>query len=265
VCPVLDASYSSFPDVATDGAGGWTIAWQQGGYSRISVSASRDDGMTWGEPTALDTGSAVGAFDADVRLASDGAATVAVWWRGGLTSADIRAATSFDGGVSWTLPTDITTDVALDQYPALATDGRGTWGALWRSGEHALRWASSTDAGRTWSAPQVVNSTPGTIDPRRPALAVDGRGTWTAAWAVSGVVGPDFDVLYMSSTDAGVTWTAPRAAYGDANRDDQRTDRSPALAGLPRFVLLARNAFSRDANGTIASDIAVTRLKSAGP
>ncbi|WP_165960769.1 sialidase family protein [Actinocrispum wychmicini] len=90
---------------------------------------------------------------------------------------DIAATSSVDHGVTWSAPAKVadqrlapTTDPETQakvrdggQLPQLAVDGRGTVYLTWQDSRftnglrNGIAVARSTDAGRTWSAPTVVN------------------------------------------------------------------------------------------------------------
>jgi hypothetical protein len=115
-----------------------------GGDADIIVSQSSDDGATWTLAAPLNTNAhRDDGNDANVRLATDGRGSwVAVWnsadTLGGTigTDWDILVASSTDDGVSWTeaaaLNTTAAGDSTDDSLPEIATDGQGTWVAVWR-------------------------------------------------------------------------------------------------------------------------------------
>jgi len=110
----------------------------------IFVSQSSDDGLTWTPPLPLNTTAESDAgLDAGVQLATDGRGDwVAVWNSsddlGGTigTDWDILVASSTDDGLTWTptaaLNSTAAADSSDDVEPNLATDGQGTWVAVWR-------------------------------------------------------------------------------------------------------------------------------------
>ncbi len=131
-----------------------------------------------------------------------------------------------------------------DRRPHFATDGEGTWIAVWYiddldggpdSIDADILYARSTDGGLTWSVPQYLNTNAPTDsgDDICPHVASDGMGNWIVAWSsrddLGGQVGIDSDLLFARSTDNGVTWTDPRPLNIDAP-DDVRGDECPRLA-----------------------------------
>ncbi len=231
-----EAFSSSEPRLAADGQGHWVVVWQSknplggaiGTDWDILFSRSEDHGMTWTPQAALNSHA-----DADNMLsetadiypdiASDGAGNwIAVWMSqvdlGGFlgTDEDILFAVSANNGQTWTdsaaLNTNAATDTGGDQFPAVASDGRGNWAVLWNSNEslgastgigtdiHASR---SENNGTTWTDSVVFNSTAtldiGTDTDQRAAIASDGVGNWVGIWMsnfnLGGTIGTDFDLL----------------------------------------------------------------------
>jgi Neuraminidase (sialidase) len=124
--------------------------------------------------------------------------------------------------------------------PQIATDGRGTWVAVWwsddtRGKDYDVAVARSDDHGRTWTAPQVLNTNAGTDggDDRCPFVATDGRGRWLTVWEstekLGGTIGPDKEILVARSDDGGRIWTAPAAIDGGAATDAD-IDAEPRIA-----------------------------------
>jgi len=153
------------------------------------------------------------------------------------TDNDIFYATSIDGGSTWTVPsllnTNGTTDSGDDEAPVIVSDRDSVWITVWDSDENLggsagvdsdIFFSRSTNAGATWSAPQLLN-TNGNSDTgsdMEPKLTTDGNGVWVALWhstdPLTGL-GTDFDLLYSRSVDDGVTWSSPQALNSNAATD----------------------------------------------
>ena len=162
--------------------------------SDILIARSTDHGATWSTVSSLHPDAATDVRnDIMPHVATDDAGTwVAVW---GSTSpfARLWVARSTDGGVTWSLPAQLD-DAAqgvstfADIGPYVHADGAGTWLAAWggtaTDPELDIRVARSDDGGASWSAVELLNDTGRTDkwNDNDPALAVDGQGTWIAAW-----------------------------------------------------------------------------------
>lgn len=217
------------------------------------------------------------AVDGAPRLATDGhGAWLAVWAATGAFGADsdVLSTRSTDHGVSWTAIVPVNTtaasDEAFDFAPTIATDGSGTWIAVWAATNAAdtdIFVARSTNAGATWStaAPLYADAASDTGNDERPQIAVDGAGNWLVVWDASGRFGNDRDVLYARSHDGGIGWTAP-AALGSNATTDRGTDQRPQVASdvAGNWVVVWA---STDALGNtigIDFDILVTRSTDGG-
>ncbi len=214
--------------------------------------------------------------DEDPQVATDGAGNwIAVWESdedlGGIgTDPDILTVRSTDGGVTWTPPAALNanarTDSDHDKNPYIATDGGGTWIAVWRIGydmdQYFIR---STDNGATWTAPAALNTNAGTDsgDDDFARIAADGAGNWVAVWQSNdetGGIGTDYDVLTARSTDGGATWTAPAALNNNAGTDSG-DDSYPQLAtdGAGNWVAIWQ---STDDFGGIGTDADILTARS---
>ncbi len=264
-----DSGFDRTPRITTDRAGSWIAVWFShddlggtiGTDADILVSRSTDDGGTWTAPTALNTNAAsdVG-LDFRPEVATDRAGNwVAVWHvydaPGGIIdpNADVLVSRSADNGVTWTSPIGLNGSAAADRggdfAPDIATDGSGSWVAIWASSEDLggsvgsdadILVSRSVDNGATWATPAPIDSGAATDTgwDVAPTVETDRAGTWIAVWesrsALGGALGSDRDILISRSTDAGLTWSAPAAlntnAGGDVG-DDRYVDVTPAGSG----------------------------------
>jgi len=151
----LDTGDDIYPEIATDGGGTWVAVWGSsdtlggtiGADMDILVARSTDGGATWTALAPLNSNAAgsVG-WNLEPQVAADGAGTwVAVWdsedspggWFRGPVAADILVVRSTDGGATWTAPVALDANAAgdsmRDDFPQIATDGAGTWMAVWQS------------------------------------------------------------------------------------------------------------------------------------
>ncbi len=289
--------------IAADGLGVWVAVWQSAGFgpggcgplgrdADILFARSADNGSTWTAPAPVSSlaGEDKGQ-DVSAALATDGKGTWIVVWSStqdlhgrDKSDRDLQFVVSTDNALTWSAPRNLNTnaehDWGDDESPDIATDGAGRWLVVWQStdslgntigGDRDILVSSSSDAGKTWTAPAPVDK--GAAHDRRsddaPRLATDGHRHWVVAWSSGGPTADnlryDHNILAATSADNGVTWQEPRAVVGSG--DEARRDWGPRLAtdgqghwlcgwsstdslggriGLDRDVLAARS----DDNGT---------------
>jgi cysteine-rich repeat protein len=190
----------------------------------------------FGPPAPLNSNAATDtAIDYFQNFATDGAGHwIAIWGHQepgpggpghGYVDGDLQIVRSADDGISWTAPAPMFTDPALDgtfaNIPSIASDGAGTWVAVWRvltfvgttRTDDDLLTARSTDDGVTWSVPVSLNTDAASDDwsDGWPQIATDRAGTWIAVWYRS-----NGQILSARSTDGGGTWSAPAALHATA-------------------------------------------------
>jgi len=233
---VTDSGGDYAPQVTTNGGGNWLAVWHStddlggtiGTDADILMARSTDNGATWTDPAALNTGAGPDSGRSDYRpqVTTDGGGNwVAVWYSnnpnvgsGGIgTDYDIVVARSTDNGATWTVPavlnTNAATDSGRDDVPQVTTNGAGNWVAIWSSEEdlggtigtdNDILLARSTNNGASWTAPVTLN-TNATTDSGSdwwPQVTTDGAGNWVTVWQSSedlgGTIGTDHDILYST-------------------------------------------------------------------
>jgi len=131
--------------IAGDGDGRWVAAWSHSSYVtgnflpefQLFVSRSENDGATWSTPTELQMIVDSNAHMSDPRVVTDGAGHWVVIWSADQSGANpnIYATESVDDGETWSaveLVQSYMYDISYwDLIPDLATDGLGTWVAVW--------------------------------------------------------------------------------------------------------------------------------------
>ena len=151
-----------------------------------------------------------------MQVAADGSGN----WVGSERVFRLEVARLTDNGLTWTDPVNIDAGKS-DYFPDLATDGAGTWLAVWHTvpqtgPQYDINVSSSTDAGATWT-PAVVISNPIGFN-GQPHVASDGAGHWVVVWFSDdplGGSGIDRDILRATSSDtsaAAACAPAPSAA-----------------------------------------------------
>jgi hypothetical protein len=278
------------PQVTTDSRGNWVAVWHAfdspgdiiGLDGDILVARSTDAGVSWSDPEPLNTNATTDTeADFHPQVTTDTKGTwVAVWQsRDSLddtigTDYDILTARSTDEGVTWTPPATLNTNAATDRgedtRPQLTTDGLGAWVAVWES-DDALRgtigtdsdilMARSTDAGVSWTEPEALNKIPAIDDAAEdwsPQVTTDGQGNWVAVWVWAR---RRSEIRGARSTDAGVSWTAPRPL--NTNPDiDVANDWYPQVTTDAQGTWIAVWYTSDSLAGTIGKDDDILKARS---
>jgi hypothetical protein len=117
-------------------------------------------------------------------LAVHGNTVYLAWTVGDDAAADIRVASSNDGGATFAAPVIVERSKGYSDAPKIALDARGTlhlvYGESGRglfAGRH-VRYARSTDGGRSFEAPRDISG----LDAGFPALGVDASGNVYVLW-----------------------------------------------------------------------------------
>lgn len=285
------------PQIATDGSGLWLAVWSsndtrggtKGSDFDILVARSGDGGATWTVPAPVNANAAADrGLDDRPQVATDGAGTWIVVWasdadlEGRLGSdLDILAARSTDGGATWSWPVPVNSDAggddAEDGAPALATDGAGTWVAVWEStgsrrgtgiSAHSVIVAHSLDGGAHWSAARVLDGD-AAGDGRRdlaPQLATAG-GVWNVVWSrTGGAFGSDADVVHAAGREHcgdGVVDPGEQCDAGNVSSGDDCTS-ACELAATPRPPTTPGPGGTVDGTAPATASTAATNTPGAG-
>ncbi len=239
--------------VATNGAGAMVAVWKKQNLpsteTQVYYATSTDDGLNWNTATAIGgtmTSFIGNAQGTDVAYLG-GASYLAAWSStedvgGAGTDSDILSAVITITGASTSsvgavvaVNTNAATDTRQDQFPRLAVDGSDIV-AAWQSNEdisgagtdYDVAVATSSTGGASWSAPALPDAafTSDTADDVAPALATDGAGLFTLVWTSSDPrkttlkLKDDDDILVVSSTDAGASWSDPVPLAHNAQKDE---------------------------------------------
>jgi len=200
----------------------------------VMVTFSADGGATWAKPnqiSAAHNNSTVGGRQGTaIRTGPDGTVYM-LWEDGDVHGSKMVVATSHDGGVKWTHATTIASvrDIAdpipganfrTDSFLSPAVDQ--TSGAIYAAWADASGGAGhivvtkSSDGGSTWSTTQTVSAASngyaffqgldvapnGRVDLAYQALTATSTTTY-------GTGNAKIDAYYVSSTNGGVSWSAP--------------------------------------------------------
>ena len=130
---------------------------------------SEDGGATWSEPVRVDAGLPAphaARRGMDAQIAGAGDQLVAVWMTRGtgmFDSGPMVTARSQDGGKTWQPGPNPADDnsTAGHGFIDIAADAAGAFHLTWlddRNGQRGLRYARSTDAGKSWTANMTVDA-----------------------------------------------------------------------------------------------------------
>lgn len=149
----------------------------------------------------------------------------------------LRFSVSADGGAHWSAPTTVTGDTAFGSYSdhALSVAPNGTLYLSWLSVAGAdtshTYFARSTDGGKSWAKPLVVDQDR-SCPCCRTAMAVGPDGALYLAWrkrfALAGGE-EERDIVLARSTDGGKTWSRPARVHADGWRVNYCPDAGPSV------------------------------------
>jgi hypothetical protein len=216
-------------------------ALQPGSSNAQLVARSSDGGVTWSPPIALITDQA-GAFNDKGSISADPTDSnyvYAVWDRlNGQTGGPTYFAVTSDAGNSWQTARSIydpgidnqtignvlvvlPNDILVDLFTEIDNAADGVTTLL-------LRAIRSTDHGASWSQPVTVaeDEAVGAVDPQTGTPIRDSSLLFSAAVAPGGTLymawqdarfssGAHDGVALSSSSDGGMTWSAPIEVNGD--------------------------------------------------
>jgi hypothetical protein len=249
------------------------VIWHNG--RRVYMNRRTPNGG-WGEPVLVSGRETQGTgIGSDVKV--NGAATVYGFWPDTATQ-KIFMVRSTNGGVSFSKPVAITRTVGWYTIGVPAQSRRQiliyVTGGAWRSGKRDLVYAAwtdldggpscshwsaepfenpdspcrsriwfsrSTNGGKRWSRPRMINHPSGLNDQFNPWLVVD-EATGAVAIIYYDTVGESrkrTNVWYQSSFDDGVTWSAPfrvTTAASDASAESGDINQYGDYNGLSGFA-----------------------------
>lgn len=166
------------------------------------------------------------------------------------------------------LNSDFAVESSPDGSPQIATDGAGTWLAIWHStrplnsGDTDIFFSRSTDNGETWSLIQPLHSDFETDTPHDYAssIATDGAGNWIVVWHTQDPQDvSNRDIFHARSTDGGATWNTPAPLHVN---DPTEADGFPEIVygGSGEWIVVWE---SQDTlGGTIGTDWDILAIRS---
>lgn len=220
------------PCVATNGNGtlvaAWTVQDRSGDYSfenQILVSRSTDGGVSWSAPQAITP------YDYPekwyLELVGDRNGVFLLSWSTGPGGGERSwVSRSLDGGATWSTAREFELN-ARGREPHIATDGAGTWLAVWFRygvGIWDTVLSRSVDNGLMWTTTLLAGGVGIQIDPR---IATDRAGHWVVVYRSDRLPdgsNSDLEVLTTHSTDNGASWSAPQVLNTDADQESDADD-----------------------------------------
>jgi len=194
---------------------GWiNVVWVENTADRqdIFFTQSRDAGESFAPPRNL-SGSTGWNFLPQLAVDAKGNITV-VWVNTGAEHQGIWLTHSDDAGASFAAPRNLCPQARRATQPCLAVDANGNIHMAWRdmsADRSQVFYARSTDAGKTFSAPQGVSAT--LLGPCvHPHLAVDAQGNVYLVWQQCPGTKPE--IWFSYSRDSGASFSQPHNLSG---------------------------------------------------
>ena len=229
--------YVDDPTVALDAKGVAYVAWVDQRRKDVLFQVFEPNGKPrLNEPVNVSRTPRVFSWLPRVAVSPKEPRDLYVLWQeivfsGGSHGGDIFFARSRDGGATFEKPRNLSRSVGGDGKGRINKDiwhngsldiavaDDGAIYAAWSEYEGPLWFSRSTDRGASFSRPLQLGELPKPKPARAPALAAAPGGRVYLAWPVGDDT--DADVRIAHSTDAGLTFTAPRvveqtSGYSDA-------------------------------------------------
>ncbi len=229
----------------------------------LFIGSTQDEGDNWSwrdalDPVEIDTVTDTYKELYYPRAATDNKGNIVVVMQSEYYEAfggeyDVVYAYSNDNGATFSainlINKNDTADSRYDEDAKIATDGNGTWVAIWYSGEDTLSgslsglgtdgdvvYAVSTDNGVTFGDPKSIGDFAFTDALNESDRMVDiamNEDIWTIVWAnrrdLTGGSATDEDIAYSYSEDQGASWSTPAYVNSWATTDSS-TDYFPIIA-----------------------------------
>ena len=215
-------------DLALGPQGHLHVAWTE--YEgRLWYRRSTDGGASFSEPLPVAGGRGANPARGPALAVDDRGAVHLAWTVGEDAAADIRVATSRDGGRSFGDPRIVDTGSGHADAPKLAVDGRRTVHVVYAesptgpSGRYHVRYSRRADGADAFEAPRAISAPPGAPPAGAgfPALGLDGEERLYVIWELfPDDAGRPRGLGFTSSTDGGTTFAAASTVPGTGDPRD---------------------------------------------
>jgi hypothetical protein len=224
------------PSIAALEGDGEVCVWS--GPEGIHWSRSSDSGQSWCDGgSGLDAGG--GMADRPRIIALPGDSLLLCAWDelgdGGVRR--VRSALSADAGCSFLPPMDLSGEAGHSLGVDLAAGRGGRIVATWMlrlDHDFDVVAALSTDSGRTWSTPLLIDDAPLT-DQFAPSVAMTAHGRIYIAWESYDDPGGDADVYVIRSDDFGASFGSRTLVHPTTSGNQW----SPSIAAADSLVWVA--------------------------
>ena len=223
---ISNAPGSSFgPRIAVGSNGNVNVVWEvlNSSTQDIMFSRSTDGGASFSAPMNLSNGL---AGPSSPQIAADASGNLYVVWENDVSPLGIFFSRSTDGGVTFSLPAEISLNTQGSITPQLAVDSTGNVSVVWEddmSGISDVSFAHSSDSGATFSVPiSLSNNVGNSVSPQ---IALDSTGNIDVTWNNDSP--GSFNIFFSRSADKGTTFSAPKnvsSSFGQAGNPQVATD-----------------------------------------
>jgi hypothetical protein len=179
------------------------VVWQghlNDGEVHIFYASSPNAGLTW-QPQ-MDLTNATTSQNQYATIAAVGSSVFVAWSRMYEGTEAIYVRVSLDSGETWQPEVQVSDyeGQSFPEFPAIGSNG--TYAYLVWGSVNGLQYSRSSNLGATWSTPLTLSNTTRQYVAPRIAVANSQIQVVTA-----GIMGLSSDVYYLSSSDAGESWS----------------------------------------------------------
>jgi len=233
----------------------WTAVNLQGcctnGEADVFLATSDDSGRMFSAPVNLSESVGVEALNPQIQVAADGLTIHVVWSDNNMlqtgTGNQIFFTQSTDAGTSFSPPIKVSSDIDSSLTPHIAQGPNGDIYVVWLgiAVNGGVFFVRSTDAGATFSAPQVLSSAPFVNGEQ---IAVDGLGNVHVVWSeqIGNVGDGNEDIIHRRSVDGGLSFLPAQNLSGN-----------PGFSASPRIQTFGTETvhvvWTDEAGGILAS------------